>query len=326
MKDEITLERTRGPGMDKAEFDKLLPTIPPEERRAFQDWFVAYQDYTTWEKFQSQGYKHVMKVSDDIEKHILQITGKPQQLKLAFMPTTMARTSPFFPMSKQEMKERPQEKDLIIENNWGRITFSGPRLSIYDESVLLGLLVLAKRQKDNIVKTSYSELCETMSITRGKNQYAAISSALERLKKSSIYTVLYKADSEKKEVARVIDGGIIGTVDRETETQTGKINIELNSYFLGLYAANLTTSLNVDERAKLKGDTTKALYRFIQAHKPGPVPFGLLTLCLAINLDTEQPLKEIRRQIKTALAELKKHGHIKKGSIDKADNIYLTRD
>ena len=35
-------EIIRGPGMDKAEFDKLLPTLPREEHKAFLEWFVEY--------------------------------------------------------------------------------------------------------------------------------------------------------------------------------------------------------------------------------------------------------------------------------------------
>lgn len=309
--------------MDQAEYNKLLPAIPTEERQAFQAWFIEHQDFVTWEQFKSQGYKQVAAVKEDIEKHILAVTGKPQQLKLAFMPNEMARTSPFFPMSRSEMKDRPLYQDFVIENRWGRISITGPRLSIGDESVLLALLVLAKRHKNDKFKTSCAELCEIMGITRGKNQYAAISATLDRLTSAAINTELFKAGSEKKEVTRWIKGTILSNVDFETESS--KVGVTLNPYFLGLYAANLTTSLDVIERSKLKGDTAKALYRFIQTHKPGPVPFGLLTLCLGINLNVDQPLFEVRRQIKTAIAELKKHGHIKSGRIDKSDNVHLSR-
>jgi hypothetical protein len=312
-----------GQAMDMVEYNKLLPEIPAKERKAFQAWFVEHQDFVTWEQFKKQGYQRVVEVKEDIEKHILQVTGKPQQLKLAFMPNEMARTSPFFPMSRAEMKDRPLYQDFIIENRWGRISITGPRLSIGDESVLLALLVLAKRHKNDKFKTSCAELCEVMGITRGKNQYAAISVTLDRLVSAAINTELYKTESEKKEIARWIKGTILSNVDFETET--GKIEVTLNPYFLGLYAANLTTSLDVSERSKLKGDTSKAMYRFIQTHKPGAVPFGLLTLSLGLNLNVDQPLFELRRQIRTAISELKKHGHIKDGKIDKSDNVHFIR-
>ena len=310
--------------MDLVEFNELLPTLPKEERRAFQSWFIEHQEIISWDNFKSQGYQSVVKAKEAIEQHILKITGKPEQLKLAFMPTTMARTSPFFPISKQEMKNRTLYQDFVIENRWGRITISGPKLSIYDETVLLALLVLAKRHKTDKFQTSCAELCEVMGITRGKNQYAAISATLDRLTAASINTELFKPGSDKKEVARWIKGTILSNVDFEADSAS--FEVALNQYFLGLYAANLTTSLDVIARSQLKSDIAKALYRFIQTHKPGPVPFGLLTLCLGINVDIEQPLFKIRQQIRKALAELKNHGHIKKGSrIDRNDNVHILR-
>lgn len=309
--------------MELTEYNELLPTLPREEQRAFQTWFVEHQDLLSWETFKSQGYRHVMAVKEDIEKHVLEVTGKPQQLKLAFMPSSMARTSPFFVMSKQEMKDRPVYQDLVIENAWGRITISGPKLSIYDESVLLALLVLARKHKVDDFKTTFSELCELMGITRGNNTYAAISAALKRLTKATIDTELYKIDSTKKEVSRSIIGHIVDEADMESEG--GKIRIRLNPSFLTIYAANLTTSLDVTERSKLKGDTAKAAYRFIKTHNPGAVPFGLLTLCHGLNLSVEQPLSEIRKQVKSALAELKRSGHLQFWRIDKTDRVYLSK-
>ena len=307
--------------MDLQEYNNLRPTLPPKERRSFQVWFVEYQDFVTWEKFKSQGYRHVMTVKEDIEKHILETTGKPQQLKLAFMPTTMARTSPFFPMGKQEMKDRPAYRDFVIENSWGKIIFSGPKLSIYDESVLLGLLVLAKKHKADRFTTTYAELCEVMSVERGGVQYQSISEALIRLAKSTIETIL--TSGKNKAAISSFTGAILSQINQDFKTK--KVSVFINHHFLALYGVNLTTFLDVGERAKLKGDTAKALYRFIQTHKPGPVPFGLLTLCLGININTEQPLTEIRRQVKTAIAELKKNGHIKNGTIDKSDMVKITR-
>lgn len=308
--------------MELSEFNELLPTIPREEKQFFHTWFMDFQDVVTWETFKSQGYRHIMAVKEDIEKHILEVTGKPQQLKLAFMPTSMARTSPFFPMGKQEMKDRPLYQKFTIENRWGRITISGPKLSIYDESVLLALLVLAKRHKSERFQTTYSELCDMMNVSRGANPYRAISDSLKRLAGAIVDTELYDSDTNKKVIESIT--GVMITHVRQQE-KTSIVDVEISPYFLTLYGANLTTSLDVVERSKLKGDTAKALYRFIQTHKPGPVPFGLLTLCHGINLNTEQPLFEIRRQLKTAIAELKKQNHIKSGRIDKADNVYLTR-
>ena len=83
--------------MNKEEFDKALATIPTEEVGHFQKWYVAFQDTVEWEQFKSEGYRHVAEVVKDVEKHVTKVMGKPKQLKLAFMPMELARTSPFFP-------------------------------------------------------------------------------------------------------------------------------------------------------------------------------------------------------------------------------------
>lgn len=309
--------------MDTSEFNETLPTLPKAELKAFQEWFVRFQEHVSWDDFKKQGYRHVVEVVKAVEDHVTEITGQPEQLKLAFMPTEMARTSPFFPMSKREMKNRQLYQNFVIENRWGRITITGPRLSIYDESILLALLVLAKKYKSDHFQTTYSELCKLMGINRGKNQYIAIGTTLKRLTRAVVDTELYKSDNDMKEITRSITGPIVFQVDQETKST--KVKITLSPYFLGLYAANLTTGLDMDKRGKLKGDTAKALYRFFRTHEPGSVPFGLLTLCHGINVNTEQPLKEIRKQIRAALAELRKHGHIKRWRIDKGDNVHITR-
>ena len=309
--------------MELKEYNELLPTLPPEEKQALQLWFIEYQDRLSWETFKGQGYRDNAVIKADIEAHILEATGKPQQLKLAFMPTAMARTSPFFVMGVAEKKERPVFQDLVIENAWGRITVSGPKLSIHDETILLALLVLAKKHKADRFKTSCAEICSITGINRGKNQYTAIIAAVKRLVQATVDTQLFKAGSPKKEIVRSVIGHFLDEAD--TESESGKISVRINSLFLTIYAANLTTSIDVTERSMLRSDTGKALYRFIRTHAPGPVPFGLLTICHGIGLDTDQPLTEIRRQIKAAIAELKRHGFLKGGFVDKSDRVFLTR-
>lgn len=308
--------------MNKNEFDKLLPTLPSDEKKAFTEWYAAHQDVVSWEVFKSQGYRHVQNLKKEVEAHVTKVTGKPKQLQLAFMPTKIARTSPFFPMSKKEMAQRPTYNQFVIENRWGRITISGPRLSIYDESVLLALLLLAKRHKSHRFQTTYSVLCEEMKVSRGANTYKAIGMSLKRLAGAVVDTELYESEQDKKVIESIT--GVMVTHVRQQE-KTSKVEVEISSYFLSLYGANLTTSLDLELRAKLKGDNAKALYRFLQTHQPSKIPFGLLTLCHGININTELPLPEIRRQIRGAMNELKKHRYILSGVIDKSDNVYISR-
>lgn len=307
--------------MESDEYNKLLPTIPPNDKRAFIEWYAAHQDVLSWEQFKSQGFKNVIQAKKDFEQHIEKVTGKPKQLQLAFMPKEIARTSPFFPMSKKEMKERPAYKDLVIENNWGKITFSGSKLSIYDESVLLATLALSKKHKTDTFSTTYSELCKLMNVARGKTQYESIRKGLIRLTQANVCTELYK-DTKEKKVVDTMSGAMIAYARQQ---ENHKVDIMLNPYFLTMYANNMTSYLNLNERAKIKGDVAKALYRFLQTHQAGEVPFGLMTICHAVNLNTELSLGEIRKRVRKALSELREKGHIKKWGIYKGDVVRIQR-
>lgn len=56
-------------------------------------------------------------------------------------PTDMTRCSPFFPMNPNELGDRRYLEDYLITSaNWGKIKYTGPQLSTYDEDVLLVIL------------------------------------------------------------------------------------------------------------------------------------------------------------------------------------------
>jgi hypothetical protein len=310
--------------MDKEEYKKVIASLPQEEKSYFQKWFVSEQDTIDWDVYRSKGYKNVIKTKKIVEDHALKVTGKPKQLNLAFMPVKLARTSPFFPMSRKDMKDRPIFNEVVMENAWGKITVSGVKLSIYDESVLLAVLSLSRQHRHHLINTTYTELCHTMNINKGTTQYNSISQSLKRLTGTVVNTELYEQKDGKKTIIEDIAGTMINHVRQQP--QSTKVEIDVSPYFLALYGANLTTSINLDERSKLKGDITKAIYRFLQTHEAGAIPFGMLTFCKGINLETEQPLAEIRKKLRSALTELCAQGHIKKGwKIDNSDRIFIPR-
>lgn len=79
------------------------------------------------------------------------------------------------------------------------------------------------------------------------------------------------------------------------------VAVTVNPYFAEMYAAGSVNLLDLAKRAELSRPVSKALHRFDwRGH--------FLTLAAAINLDMEQPQKQIRRQIKQAMTELRKVG------------------
>ena len=111
------------------------------------------------------------------------------------------------------------------------------------------------------------------------------------------------------------------------DEDTKELTATINPFFYETYLAGRVTLMDVAKRMSLKGLNAKALYRFVQSHRQNPVFVGhFLTLADALNMDREQPAKEIRRALKTAINELIRNGVLlkKSGFVD-TDIIRLNR-
>jgi hypothetical protein len=74
------------------------------------------------EAWQSQRVKQVISSAvSEVKDHISKQPMGHEQMLFSFMPTQMTRTTPFYPMGKREMRDRPVET-LEWETSWGRIT------------------------------------------------------------------------------------------------------------------------------------------------------------------------------------------------------------
>jgi hypothetical protein len=243
-----------------------------------------------------------------------------EQGVFSFIPTSLTRTSPFFPMSKQEMKSRSLPAEgLCWETSWGRLTIKGERLSIHDESVLLAVLwVMGKRKHGLTFETTRHELCGVLGVTPCRNTYRAVWASLDRLTGTKINLEVWAAGSKRKATRRLTNTILSGAVQDE---DTGKLTISVNPYFLEMYAESLITNINLEFRAGLKTDIAKALYRFYRGQRGMAYECHLLTLCHAINLDVDQPLFRLRSRIRAGLKELKRAGYLKRSLLTKSDIV-----
>ena len=165
-----------------------------------------------------QGEEHLQTILDRIGKKIKAEAGSPTegpdklfsyiqtapsqktQQCLSFIPTPMARTSPFFPMSDRDKKHRPHET-IAWETSWGKIEVSGPRLSIFDEDVLLAILALLKLsqrkqetstddgQRTYTVRTSGYTICKYLRTPASNKTYSSIEGAIERMTSTKVKIV-----------------------------------------------------------------------------------------------------------------------------------------
>lgn len=237
---------------------------------------------------------------------------KPEQAFLPFapMPTELCRVSPFFPMSKNEMATRTFVQDLVItKSSWGEISYTGEKLSIYEEDALLALLAILdamRREKEAYIYEGPAlPILKLMGYEKpGKVEYQRLEAAFQRMA-GARFTMFIK------DVIRTTEN-IVSRI--AVDQKTRNFVVALNPYFAEQYLAGTVTLLDVVQRRRLKKPTSKSLYRFMSSHRNPEWKGHFLTLASALNLNVEQPHFEIRRQIKDAVAELKKHGMLEASS------------
>ena len=257
------------------------------------------------------------------------------------LPTDMCRVSPFFPLSKKELKKRDFiEEEVIVTSSWGQITYTGPKLSVYEEDALIAILtVFDKKIKNNYKiiddKKTYvykgSILPFLRLYTKGRNpsskDYTSFLKKINLLASTNIQIITYYQSTDEKKKRKIEGFNLI--VHYFWDDVNKKIEIELNPYFYDIYMRKNYTLLDLNIRFKLKKPVSKALYRFIKSHKGKVWKGHYITLAKALNLDTSQDTSKkaiyIKINIQNAIKELKSHNVLSKrsGFLRKSPDIVM---
>lgn len=260
----------------------------------------------------------------EIREKVAASVGLGEQLWLpcAPVPPDLCRLSPFFVMAKAEMKERPFIKSMVFsKGGFGELTYTGPRLSTYEEDVFIAILSLINeaanrdaaepgRERFITYKGNKSKILTRAGFKSGKggSGYKFLQSALEYLHAA---VVIIKTRDGKKDIANLL-----------THTQISKdtFKITLNEYFYETFISggNFLALIDVDKRNQLT-PTGKALYRFVSAqsdHVQEKYCFKghFITLAEIMNLNPELPLRKKRATVKEAIAALVKNNILTKES------------
>ncbi|NCD11276.1 MAG: hypothetical protein EOL93_01885 [Epsilonproteobacteria bacterium] len=261
----------------------------------------------------------------------------------ASYPTDLTRCSPFFPMGKQEMAKRIFLEDyVIVSAGWGSIKYTGPKLSIYDEDVLMAVLAIVQsRAKDSGIlnekgKTHYYYNGSVLPILRllgyenpNKDAYKMVLRSLNLLSVAGVklsVSVGKKTNSKKEKDQKIIQmASILSTF--EWNEKTKDLLVVINPFFYEMYVSKTVTFIDVVKRVNLSGTISKALYRFVQSHRESGVFRGhFLTLADVLNVNLSNQNYEIRRALKKAIIELIDDGILtNKSGFDSQDIIYLER-
>ncbi len=239
---------------------------------------------------------------EDKEKGLKKIKD---ELK-GFLPTDVTRTSPFSPMRRSEMKRKRERITWSQRTSWGEITCIGPKLSIYDESLLIAIMNKTKERKSEGIIISRYELCKELGVTPCRDTYRAIEQSIKNMTETTVGVTYWKKDEEH------VDGWIVCPILSGVahNKNSGEYKITISPYFIKMIDMKLITYLDVNLRKDLKGDTTKALYRFYVSHSSKELNYKLDTIAGCINLNSALPKFKIREAIKKALKRLRISGYL----------------
>lgn len=231
-------------------------------------------------------------------------------------------------MSDRDKKIRSSE-EIKFKHSWGSIEIKGPRLSTFDEDVLLAVLICIKvmnatvRRKKEMetkngrttytFKTNLNTICGYLNIKSGGMIYKLIEEAMDRL----LGTVIkLEKKGEYTMAGTILMGWFRDKITRE-------ITITLNPYFYEMFNQGFLTYLDLTLRRKLKGSVSKALMRFYESHKGNPV-MTMDVLGKAINLEDLEP-KRLKTRLKKALTELVNIGYLREFSINKRGIVFVDK-
>lgn len=314
-------EHTITKGNLPEEVETTLAGLSPELREVSERLWVAIQK------------NPLSKEVKEFHKGIVDKLPKEEQKVFAFLPHQLAKTSIFFPMSDRDLgEERRKISKIEHRTPWGWVVIEGIKLAIFEEDIFLALLKIAKenyREEKNvfIVETNMNRIINLVYGCAGysKKNEEVILRTLKHFELVSFDLITGewkkkgKERLEKKFIRSI--GNIISGFDYDEKTKD--LKIYFNPRFFAYFLESMLTNINYTVRRNLKKDGSKALLRFISTHT-NPDKMHILTVLNAINYNTNQPIRELRRKLKTFIAELKEHGVLgKKTQIFKDDTVYF---
>ena len=264
-----------------------------------------------------------------------------KQLKLfSPFPTELTRTSPFFPMGTKEICKRTLLSDVeIASHSWGKILYTGPKLSVTDEDLLLYLLATINEANEKYIgfdengRKTYSYKGSIYKILKMKvgdkrqpttSDYTDAISSIKLMTGAVISLVTYRNTPEGKKVPKATNFSSLltgGTYDYET----GQISISVNPFFFETYQLNSVTWMDVAIRSGMKSPISKALYRFVMSHQADRWQGEMMKLAASMNLDPNLPANKVRDRIRGAIKEMVAIGVLKQGSCVESNTVILIR-
>jgi len=248
-------------------------------------------------------------------------------LALAPMPTDLCRVSPFYPIAKQLLGKRDYiRKQTISKNPWGEIKYSGPKLSTYEEDIFLTILAIIntsriKKKRRGLAVESYSYEGPLLPILNflgyskpSKKDYERFMNSLGLLIGGVVEVIAGKKGKRKWSISGMLSGGY-------GDEAKSYVAIQVNPIFYEIFNQRFITFIDVMERRQLRSPIARSLHRFLKSHDDAKWHGHILTIAQILNMNMEQPIKQIKRQIKNATRELIRVGFLTAGGFETNSDI-----
>lgn len=274
-----------------------------------------------------------MKIQKMIEEWRAAAKSEPFQLWLPYtpIPTDLCRCSPFFPLKGRDLgyATRSYLDDVVItDSSWGKLKYSGKKLSTYDEDALLAILFMVhlsncdkELRSRNIPLNSYSggvrQIFKMMGIENpSANHYERFRQSLHLLYKA---TLEFSKDKGKKSSTLLFrffeDVYYESSLQQRRGRKINFLHVSLSEKFLALSGGDLRgTYLFFRERASLKSPTAKCLHRFVRSQKAGVLKYHMNTLRDVLNLNPDATIKKTKQILTNSIREMVRVGLLKDGS------------
>ena len=303
-----------------------IPDIVPDEYHAIwcglSDETKRYSLDTYHDKKQMSDFlslhvpvKHAEVVTKAGKKDLTTISKKQMRLFSPY-PTEFTRVSPYFPMSTREMGDRKYLKEMVIASHaWGTLVYSGPKLSVYEEDLMLYLLAAINESNekfsdeiDGLMTYTYRGSLQNILQAKNPNRRLASSDYADalagfKLMAGAVLTLTTTtfADGKKSPKETNFKNLIVGGAYNH---ETGDFSCTVNPFFFSSIELGQVTWLDVAMRGRIKSPIAKALYRFVQSHREDRWQGPLLTLSASLNMDSGLPVFKTRERLKSAIKEL----------------------
>lgn len=227
------------------------------------------------------------------------------------MPSDLCRVSPFFPLNRKDMKDRIFLTDMVIaKSSWGSITYTGPKLTTYEEDVLMAILAILNLKNSRIEadidgRRTYMYRGSMLALLRlmaykeyGKSIYKRVLHGLSLLTVAGMRLTVKKQDQSREWVM----SSILAAVKYDEKMK--QLTVVVNPYFYEIFASGSYTLFNLKQRMAIDSPVAKCLHRFVMSHRSNEWRGHFMTLATSLNLDADQPKYQIRRLLSKAILTL----------------------